>query len=252
MSAETDDNRIGCKHFEAEAFHVDFTGRLSMWVLGNELLNCADAHAEQRGFGMTRLNGERYTWVLSRLVVEMKRMPVRHEKFCIRTWIEGVYRLFTDRNFEVVSDGGEVLGCARSIWAMIDMESRKPADLIALHGERLAAYACGRECPIARPGRIRVRTEEPVKQYAVQYSDLDINGHVNSVKYMQHVLDLFPPERFARERVGRFEIAYHAESRYGDTLSLFREETDEGGCAVEIRKGSGDTVCRAQVKFINS
>ena len=48
--------KIGKYHFVAEPFHVDFTGRLTMGVLGNHLLNCAGFHAEERGFGMQTLN----------------------------------------------------------------------------------------------------------------------------------------------------------------------------------------------------
>jgi len=248
MSQEED--KIGSSWFEAESFHVDFTGRLTMGVLGNELLNCADSHAEQRGFGMTRLHDNRYTWVLSRLVIEMRRMPRKYERFCIRTWVENVYRLFTDRDFEIVTAEGEVLGYARSIWAMISIETRKPADLLALHGGQITDYVCGKECPIERPGRIKVRAEEPVRTYRTQYSDIDINGHVNSVKYMEHTLDLFPLELFKEKRIGRFEIAYHAESYYGDTLSFYREEAGEGEYDIEVRKEGGEVVCRSKVKFI--
>ena len=47
--------------FVAEPFHVDFTGRLTMGVLGNHLLNCAGFHASDRGFGIATLNAVSYT-----------------------------------------------------------------------------------------------------------------------------------------------------------------------------------------------
>lgn len=248
MSLE--EGKIGSTLFKAESFHVDFSGHLTMSVLGNELLNCADSHAEQRGFGMTKLYDNRYTWVLSRLVIEMKRMPRQYEEFYIHTWVENVYRLFTDRDFEVVTTDGEVLGYARSIWAMINIETRKPEDLLALHGGQIADYVCDKECPIERPGRIKVRGEAPVREYLTQYSDIDINGHVNSVKYMEHMLDLFPLEMFKQKRIGRFEIAYHAESYYGDTLSFYREAVGDDEYDIEVRKNGGEVVCRSKVKFI--
>ena len=37
-----DDHKIGTYNFVAEPFHVDFTGKLTMGVLGNHLLNCAE------------------------------------------------------------------------------------------------------------------------------------------------------------------------------------------------------------------
>ena len=56
-------DKIGTYKFVAEPFHVDFTGQLTMGVLGNHLLNCAGFHAEERGFGMAQLNNIHYTWV---------------------------------------------------------------------------------------------------------------------------------------------------------------------------------------------
>jgi hypothetical protein len=65
----SENNKIGTYKFVAEPFHVDFTGRLTMGVLGNHLLNCAGFHATERGFGIATLNEDNYTWVLSRLAV---------------------------------------------------------------------------------------------------------------------------------------------------------------------------------------
>jgi len=48
-------SKIGKYQFVAEPFHVDFTGRLTMGVLGNHLLNCAGFHASDRGFGIATL-----------------------------------------------------------------------------------------------------------------------------------------------------------------------------------------------------
>ena len=51
----SENNKIGTYKFVAEPFHVDFTGRLTMGVLGNHLLNCAGFHATERGFGIATL-----------------------------------------------------------------------------------------------------------------------------------------------------------------------------------------------------
>ena len=130
----SEENKIGTYQFVAEPFHVDFNGRLTMGVLGNHLLNCAGFHASDRGFGIATLNEDNYTWVLSRLAIELDEMPYQYEKFSVQTWVENVYRLFTDRNFAVIDKDGKKIGYARSVWAMINLNTRKPADLLALHG----------------------------------------------------------------------------------------------------------------------
>lgn len=243
------DNKVGTYNFVAEPFHVDFMGRLTMGVLGNHLLNCAGFHASDRGFGIAELNENHYTWVLSRLAIELEDMPYQYETFSIQTWVENVYRLFTDRDFALVNKDGKTIGYARSVWAMISMETRKPADLLALHGGSISDYICDKECPIDKPGRIKVATEEPVWVYQTRYSDIDINGHVNSIKYIEHILDLFPMETFKDKQVKRFEMAYVAESYYGDSLSFYKEEKEDGSIDIEVRKNDQEVVVRSKIIF---
>lgn len=243
------ENKIGSYDFVAEPFHVDFTEKLTMGVLGNHLLNCAGIHAAERGFGIAELNENHYTWVLSRLAVEMEEMPRAYEKFSIRTWVENVYRLFTDRNFEIVNAAGKPIGYARSIWAMISMETRKPADLLTLHGGGITDYICDKECPIEKAGRVKVNEAEPVARYTAKYGDIDLNGHVNSVKYIEHALNLFPLEMFREKSLRRFEVAYVAESYYGDTLCFYREQVGEGEYDIEIKKNDTEVVVRIKMIF---
>lgn len=247
MSAE---NKIGTYQFVAEPFHVDFTGRLTMGVLGNHLLNAAGFHSTERGFGIAKLNEEDYTWVLSRLAIELDEMPFQYEAFSVETWVENVYRLFTDRNFAVLDKNGKTLGYARSVWAMISTVTRKPADLMAMHNGNIVDYICERSCPIEKPSRIKVKNQEPIAAITAKYSDIDINGHFNSVRYIEHVLDLFPLEKFKEKRVRRFEIAYMAESYFGEQLLFFMDQ-EEGTDSydVEVRKESGEAVCRSKVIF---
>lgn len=246
----TEENKIGTYSFVAEPFHVDFTGRLTMGVLGNHLLNCAGFHATERGFGIATLNESNYTWVLSRLAIELEEMPLQYESFSVQTWIENVYRLFTDRNFAILNKDGKPIGYARSIWAMISMDTRKSADLLSLHNGSIVDYICQKECPIEKPGRIKVNQKELAGEVVTKYSDIDINGHVNSIRYIEHILDLFPLEIFREKRIRRFEMAYNAESYYGDTLAFYKEQVSENEYDIEVKKNGQEVVVRSKVIFI--
>ena len=219
----SENNKIGTYKFVAEPFHVDFTGRLTMGVLGNHLLNCAGFHASDRGFGIATLNEDNYTWVLSRLAVELDEMPYQYEDFSIQTWVENVYRLFTDRNFAIIDKEGKKIGYARSVWAMISMNTRKPADLLALHSGSIVDYVCDEPCPIEKPSRIKVASKEPVAALVAKYSDIDINGHVNSIRYIEHILENIVYLELIRRgyhvsigKVGELEVDFVAE-RSGET-----------------------------------
>lgn len=112
-------------------------------------------------------------------------------------------------------------------------------------------------CPIDKPDRIKVNGQMPVRTIDTYYNDIDINGHVNSIKYMEHVLDLFPKDWYVGHSIRRFEMAYVAESYFGDTLSFYREEDEDGAYNVEVRKNvggenlEGEVVCRSKIKFHN-
>lgn len=227
-----------------------------MGVLGNHLLNAAGNHSQRRGWGIGALNESHHTWVLSRLSVEMTDMPRQYEHFEITTWVESVIKLFTNRNFAILRPDGTPYGYARSIWAMIDLDTRRPCDLLTLYEGDILNYVVSEEenvCPIAGHGRFRFRDAQLVRTIDTYYSDVDINGHINSIKYIEHILDIFPRERF-EQGIRRFEIAYKAESYMGDQLSFYLQTVGDNEFDVEVRKNAGDdasgeVVCQAKVIF---
>jgi len=240
-------SKVELYKFFVEPFHVDFTGHLFLGVLGNHLLNAAGHHSHNRGWGIDQLNEAHFTWVLSRLCIELTEMPSQYEHVEVETWVESVMKLFTERNFLIRNaDDGRIYGYARSVWAMIDTETRHPADLLKLKDGDILRYlltADEKPCPIEKHGRVRVSSDTPYRCIDTYYGDIDINGHVNSVKYIEHILDLFPREQYEHHRIRRFEIAYKAESHLGDALILFCEENN-GEHQVEIRKRQGESEIR--------
>ena len=247
--------KIGNYEFMAEPFHCDFSNRLFMGHLGNHLLNAADFHSNDRGFGMNYLNTIKKTWVLSRLAIEMEEMPLSYTRFHVETWVENAMRFFTNRNFCVYSDeaeGKKIYGYGRSVWAMIDTETRQPVDLLAVNDGDIQSYVeKEKECPIAKSSRVKMTdSAQLVRTIDTFYNDVDINGHINSVKYIEHVLDLWPISWYQQHKIHRLEVAYVAEAHAGDRLSFYREQTGENDYCVRICKDEEVEVCRCMVSFL--
>lgn len=248
------DNKIGTYGFAAEPFHCDFTHRLFMGHLGNHILNAAEFHASDRNFGMERLMPIKRTWVLSRLTIEMNTMPVENQKFQVVTWVESAMKYFTNRNFEIISQDGQTMGYARSIWAMIDTDTRQPADILDMGDGEITQWLSDKPCPIAKPSRVKIATEPHlVRTVDTNYSDIDVNGHVNSVKYIDHVLDLFPVSWHKTHQLQRLDVAYVAEAYAGDQLRFYIDHDSSLACNVRITKPTADgetEVCRCALQFI--
>ena len=244
------DQKIGRFPFTVEPFSEDFTGRLSWGYLGNHLLRCASLHAGSHGFGHEDVKKAHHAWVLSRLVVDLDEMPRMGEDYTVETWVAKIYRQFTDRLFTIVNKEGKVYGHAFSIWALIDYDTREPLDFSKLDNAAFVEAVADREIPIKGLGRVRVKSKNPVKEVVACYSDLDINGHVNSIRSIQMILDIFSEEIHGQHQVvKRIEVAYCAESYCGETLYLFRETGEAGRHCVEIRRENGEVLVKAAVEL---
>ncbi len=245
-------NKVGSYEFLAEPFHCDFSGRLFMGHLGNHMLNAADFHSTDRGFGMKYLLTIQRSWVLSRLAIEMEEMPPMYTSFHVETWVESAMRYFTSRNFAVIgSEDGKAYGYGRSIWAMIDTETRQPTDIFSIDNGAINNWIeKDKPCPIDKGGRVKMSEDaELVRTIDTHYNDVDINGHINSVKYIEHVLDLWPIDWYNEHQVKRFEIAYVAEAHQGDKLSFYREALGDTEFCVRICKNGSTECCRSKVVF---
>ena len=221
-----------------DPFNTDFAKRWSWMALGRTLLNAAEQHAKARGFGMHDVNSENFTWVLSRLTIEMHDMPLVWDKVYVTTWIENIYRLFTNRNFSITGEDGRIYGYARSIWALIDYKTREPQNLESLYGDNFSVYLDpDSPCPIRPQSRIKPLDDDfHIKDIETEYTDIDQNGHVNSIKYIEHLMNLFPIENYEDgHNLNRVEIAYMAEGYLGDKLLLFKRESDRNTHEMEVK-----------------
>ncbi len=239
-------NLSGKYPFKVLPFEVDFRGKLTLPHLTNYILNVAGYHAEECGFGILKVNESNHSWVLSRLVIEMQKYPEHSDKIEIQTWVEGVMRTFTLRNFVFFTKEGEVLGYARTVWAMIDQTTRKPLNLTQT---KIPGLACKKECPIEKSGKIPFLEGEPKEKFTIKYSDIDINQHFNSSKYVEHVMDAFTLHKFKKRDVKRFEIEFMAEGKFGEAVFLYKKENPDNEFFIELKNERGNTLSKSKIIF---
>lgn len=218
---------------------------MSLPMLAQRLIDVSTAHANATGIGYDRLIVDNNAWVLSRITIEMERMPAINENYSLTTWIETLNRHFSERIVEIDDGEGRPIGYGRLIWVAINIKTRRPADLTPLFP---MVEISDRPCPIAKQARLTaIGAPDHVAVYKFQFSDIDFNRHVNSTRYIQFILDQWGVAFFDMNRVARFEIAYQAEAHYDDVVEV-RRRGDEETQDFEIARNG--TVCtRARVKF---
>ncbi|MBF1559502.1 MAG: acyl-[acyl-carrier-protein] thioesterase, partial [Prevotella salivae] len=137
---------VGRYAFQAEPFHCDNSYHLFLPHLCNQLLNAADLHSNERGYGVRVLSNLHKTWVLSRFTLEIYHLPEVYESFTIETWVNSVMRYFTSRNFSISDARGKVCAYARSVWALIDTDTRQPVDILKVNDGQIMKYVEKDKC----------------------------------------------------------------------------------------------------------
>lgn len=233
--------------YNIQAQDIDFRKRVSLASLANYVLTTAGKNADENGFGLLELQSENYTWVLSRLVIDMERFPTENDTISIETWIEDVGTAFTTRNFKITDANEKVMGYASSSWAVIHMKTRQPVSLDKLPG--LQKFIVPDSTPIGVPARIPNVNGKIANSFGVKYSDIDINRHANSLQYIEWISDCFSLDFYLTHHIRRFEINFLKELMFADNGEVFREMKTENDYHFQIVTRDKGNACRARIVF---
>lgn len=202
--------------FTVMYYEADPQGYARTVALLNYLQSAAGDHARRLGVSVADLLKSGHTWVLSRVHLQMDRVPRVRETVSIRTWPALRETVFTVRDFELRDASGEQIGRATTSWAVLNMASRRPARLnellpdYPLHPRRALEDSFG-PLPVLEGGENELRL--PVLR-----SDLDINRHVNNTVYAGWALETVPQQVIETRQLFSIEIGFRAEALYGDTI----------------------------------
>jgi len=234
-------------HFATESYQMDFLGQFPLPAIGNYLLHTASFHAAKHGFGYDDMTENNTAWVLSRIAIEMFEHPQQLNGLNIYTWVTDANKFFTNRCFEITDNNNKTLGYAHSIWAAINIETRRP---VQLNLEELKDVFSDHPCPIEKPGKIiAAETEDSLKEsYKVKYSDIDINGHLNSIKYIEHFLNMFDLNMYRNNFIRRFEISYISEAHFNMDLMFYKKTLDNNKYCLSICH-EDKAICRALITW---
>jgi acyl-ACP thioesterase len=210
------------------------------------MLNVAGTDAHRKGFGVEALQGHSFTWVLSRLAVDINTQPRQYSNIEIDTWVNEFNRLSSTRNFKM-RIGEDVIAAGVSQWCMLNMETRQAVDMTQLKDIYERAMVA-EPSPIAAPARLRDIEPQASVSRPVVYSDIDFNRHVNTLRYIDLIFDSLPIELIEKNNGMRLDINFIAEALYGEVLTI--GWTSEGNVwQFEISSDSGKKLCRAKIEF---
>jgi acyl-ACP thioesterase len=204
--------------FKVEGQQIGFNNRLKLSGLSDVLQIAAWRHAEQLGFGLSEMMAnDNRTWAMSRIHIQIDK-PAKHgDELIVKTWPKKKDRIFAFRDWFVEQEG-EIIARATSTYLLIDLTTRRPISLTGLYDDALTEDGLH---AIEEPAeRIHEIEETEFKTIDSSYTDLDVNDHVNNVRYLDWAQSLMPASFWKERKVDSVLVNYFNEVHSDSSIAL--------------------------------
>lgn len=178
------------------------------------------------GFGATQaMSRNNLIWVVTRMQVHVEQYPVWGNVVEMDTWVgaskkNGMRRDWLVRDLKT----GQILARATSTWVTMNKETRKLSKMpeevraeISPHFHERSAMNDQSEVT-QRISKINGSAEYVHSGLMPRRSDLDMNQHVNNVKYIGWMLETVPPAVLDRYELATMTLEYRRECGQSDMV----------------------------------
>ena len=183
------------------------------------------ANLQMHEYGPTneelRTSGQAF--VLTRLALDFIKPIGAYEALCAQSWGLDSRGFSFGRCFCLSKKDGEMLARAQSVWALLDIENKKPLP-VALFNPGF-----GTDAPFEDllPLRMHLPPEElfcEVGHHRVSYAETDANRHMNNTCYPDMLVNFLPLEG---KRVQTMTLNFCREAPRGERLTVLMAEGEE-------------------------
>ena len=225
--------------FFVHYYECDRNLRLSILGVMRYLEEIALMQSESLGVGFSYYTEQHVAWLLSKWDIRMLYAPRYGSTVTVHTQPRGYRHFFANRAYRVMDPVGTLCVEAQSQWVFVDTMRNRPARVHRAISDAYGVQETDTPLPWeADPSQLtRVDTQ---REFTVRQSDIDHNGHVNNIRYVEWALESLPAERTAGMRLDRLLVHYRKETRYGsDVRCVVQIESDGEGLRAlhEIRDG---------------
>ena len=237
--------------FKIKYCDTDFKDEMKPSVALALMEEVACDSASELGFGYEDLKPLGMGFMVTNVYLEFLRPIKLGERIRVKTWpTPPTYAIF-GREYQFLSQDGEILLNATSRWCLMDMYAGKLLQSKALQGQDYSTYNTKKlfsdikwKIPV-----INVSEEEFCFEMVVKSSDYDHNMHVNNTRYADFCFNCFSVEELSRKQVKKLCICYVKQCKENEVLRFYRQKTGQGEYLIQGVKDSGERVVQASIGF---
>ena len=202
---------------------TDIKRRLRLSRLFTLLQEASTDHAAILGAGREKTLDRGILWIVTLQQAIIHRMPVYDEPVRIVTWPGKPKHVLFPRWYRVTDEQNNALIEASSLWALMDRTTRK-----AVFPEKSGIAVPGMQTGLesALPRSPKAPQSDETSSFAVPYSYVDQNGHMNNTRYFDLAEDRMP-DALRTQRLLRVCSEYSREARLDDVITLKSETSGD-------------------------
>ena len=201
---------------------------------------------QDKGVDSFSLSKRGIDWVITRMDVEIKRLPRCDEKITVCTYPGKDMAMLYPRYFFITDKDNNVIIRASSIWALIDNSSRKvivDRDVIS----KLPMEQVDNQLPL--PEKIILPSDSRfVETRKIHYSDLDFNTHMNNVRYVELLMDVHSSTFYKDKRVSSIVLNYIKEIKEKEAVDVYSDASIPETISVNV---DGELAFLGKVSFVS-
>ncbi|KAL9261690.1 Palmitoyl-acyl carrier protein thioesterase, chloroplastic-like protein [Drosera capensis] len=258
LGQTVEDGLVFRQNFFIRSYEIGVDRTASIETLMNHLQETALNHAKSTGlvgdgFGSTSEMCKRnLIWVVARMQVVVHRYPTWGDVVQVDTWVcpSGKNGMRRDWLFRDCTTG-ETLMRASSIWVMMNKETRKLSKMPDEVRTEIRCHLRDKPPVIDEDGRKLPKLDDNTAEYirkglTPRWSDLDVNRHVNNVKYIGWILESAPSSILETHELYCMTLEYRRECGRDDVLQSLGSVA---GASVGELLNSGNVECHHMLRL---
>ncbi|TVU23702.1 hypothetical protein EJB05_26081 [Eragrostis curvula] len=272
------DGLVFRQNFLIRSYEIGADRTASIETLMNHLQETALNHVKTAGllgdgFGATpEMSKRNLIWVVSKIQLAVEQYPSWGDMVQVDTWVAASGKNGMRRDWHVRDyNSGRTILRATSIWVMMNKKTRRLSKMPEEVRAEIGPYFNSRSAitdeqseKLAKPGN-KIdggSTKQFIRKgLTPRWSDLDVNQHVNNVKYIGWILESAPISILEKHELASMTLDYRKECGRDSVLQSLTAVTgdcattdgDQGAVAIQcdhlLQLESGADIVKARTEW---
>lgn len=247
------DGLVFRQNFSIRSYEIGADRTASIETLMNHLQETALNHVKTAGllgdgFGSTpEMSIRNLIWVVTKMQVKVDRYPTWGDVVQVDTWVSASGKNGMRRDW-IIHDckTGQILTRASSVWVMMNKLTRRLSKIPDEVRGEIEPYFMNSPPVVEEDGRKLQKLDDNTADFVrtgltPRWGDLDINQHVNNVKYIGWILESAPSPILESHELSSMTLEYRRECGRDSVLQSL---TAVSGDEIGLLASNGNVECQ--------